>query len=219
VEPDHGELREYEPIQPKGGFDWRNLLRRIWAPIAAFIGLGLKFGIVFSKFGLLFVSLGGYALIWGWKFALGFVALILVHELGHFVEGRRQGLRPSLPTFVPFLGAYVSFRDERINPWQHALISLAGPFLGGLGAAAVWGYGEATGSRLFQALGYTGFFLNLFNLIPIGFLDGGSIARNFRYLRLGGARDRAYVVGFLYGALAIALAVGMYGAHVAQHRL
>src|SRR5262249_40491188 len=183
--------------QPKGGPDWRGFLRRLWAPIAAFIGLGLKFGVLFSKFGLLFVSLGGYALIWGWRFAIGFVLLILVHEMGHFLEARRQGLRVTLPTFVPFLGAFVT--HEQVNPWRQSLISRAGPFLGGAGAAAVWVYGEATGSRLLQAIGYTGFFLNLFNLIPIGFLDGGSIARSFRYLRLGGARDRAVVVGVLYG--------------------
>jgi Zn-dependent protease len=218
MEPLPDNMRDYEPVHPKG-YDWRGLARKIWAPIAALIGVAIKFGALFAKFGLLFVSLGGYALIWGWKFGLGFVFLILVHELGHFVEGRRQGFRPSLPTFIPFLGAYVAFRDERINPWQHALISLAGPFTGGLAAAALWVYGESTGSSLFQALGYTGFFLNLFNLLPIGFLDGGSIARNFRYLRLGGARDRAYVVGVLYAGLALALIAGMYGAYVHQHRL
>src|SRR5919204_3202814 len=181
--------RDYEPIQPRGT-DWRGIARKIWAPIAVVLGLAVKFGAFFAKFGLVFVSVGGYALIWGWRFAIGFVLLILVHELGHFVEGRRQGFRPSLPTFIPFFGAYVSFRDERINPWQHALISLAGPFAGGVGAAAVWAYGEASGSRLLQALGYVGFLLNLFNLIPIGFLDGGAVARSIGYLRPGGPPGR-----------------------------
>jgi len=137
--------------------------------------------------------------------------------MGHFVEARRQGLEPTLPTFIPFFGAFVTHAP--VNPWRQALISLAGPFLGGLGAATIWVAGEASGSRLLQALGYFGFLLNLFNLLPIGFLDGGSIARSFRYLRLGGARDRAYLVGFAYVGLALALIAGMYGAYVHQHRL
>jgi Zn-dependent protease len=218
VEPVGSELRDYEPVQPKG-FDWRGLARRIWAPIAAVIGLAVKFGFLFAKFGLLFVSVGGYALIWGWRFAIGIVALIMIHELGHVFEGWRQGFKPSFPTFIPFFGAFVTFRDERMNPWQHALISIAGPFVGGLGAGVLWIVGEADGSRLLQALGYFGFFLNLFNLLPIGFLDGGSIWRNLRYLRLGGARERAFVLGTVYAGLAVVLAAGMYASYVQQHRL
>jgi Zn-dependent protease len=210
-------VRDYEPIHPKGT-DWRGLLRRIWAPIAAVIGIAVKFGIAFAKFASIFVAVGGYALIWGWKFAIGIVLLILVHEMGHYIEARLQGLHPALPVFIPFLGAYVAIKEER-NPWQHARIALAGPILGGIGAAAVWLYGEADSSRLLQALGYTGFLLNLFNLLPVGFLDGGHIVRCWRYLRLGGARGRAFVVGFAYIATALLLAVGMYAAHVHQGRL
>ena len=214
-----GNLREYEPIQPGGGTDWRGLLRRIWAPVAVLLGLALKFGIVFAKFASIFIAVGGYALIWGWRFAVGFVLLILVHEMGHWAEARRQGLRPALPVFIPFLGAYVSLKDARLNPWQHGLIALAGPYAGGLGSALVWAVGEQNGSHLLQALGYTGFFLNLFNLLPVGFLDGGHIVRSFRYLRLGGAPGRAMVIGVLYGGLAVALVLGMFGAHVGQSRL
>ena len=209
--------RDYDPIHP--GTDWRGFFKRLLGPIAVALGAIAKFGFAFAKFASIFVAVGGYALIWGWRFAVGFVLLILVHELGHYVEAKRQGFNPSLPVFIPFFGAYVAIRDERINPWQHALIALAGPFAGSVGAAVVWGVGESNGSHLLQALGYTGFLLNLFNLLPIGFLDGGAIARNFRYLRLGGARGRAHVIGALYIALALALIAGMYAAHVAQHRL
>jgi Zn-dependent protease len=212
------QLRDYEPIQP-GGTDWRGLARKIWAPIGLFLGFGLKFGIVFAKFGLIFVSVGGYALLWGWQFGVGIVLLILVHELGHYFEARALGLHPALPVFIPFLGAYVAIRDARLNPWQHAKVALAGPILGGLAAAGVWAVGESNGSRLLQALGYTGFLLNLFNLLPIGFLDGGAIARSFHYLRLGGARNKAWAVGALYGGTAVLLALGMWAAHVSQHRL
>jgi Zn-dependent protease len=217
-EPLPGELRDYEPIHP-GGTDWRALARRIWAPIAAVVGVLVKFSFLFFKFASIFVAVGGYALLWGWRFAVGLVLLILVHELGHYFEARRQGLHPALPIFIPFIGAYVAIRDARINPWQNALISLAGPFTGGLGAAGVWAVGEANGSRLLQALGYFGFLLNLINLVPVGFLDGGQVARSIGYLRHGGAPGRALLVSIAFGGLALALVLGMYGAHVAQHRL
>ena len=212
------ELRDYEPNGPKG-FDWRGLARKIWAPIAVVVGLALKFGVAAAKFGSIFVAVGGYALIWGWRFAIGFVLLILVHELGHFVEAKRQGLRPSWPVFLPFLGAYVAIKDARLNPWQHALVAIAGPIAGGIAAAGVWLAGEAFGSSLLEALGYTGFLLNLFNLLPIGFLDGGAIARAFKYLRRGGAPQKAAIVGTAYAAVALLLLAGMWAAHVSQHRL
>ena len=218
VEPHSEEIRDYEPIQPSG-FDWRGLARRIWAPIAAVVGVAVKFGFVFVKFASIFVAVGGYALIWGWRFGIGFVALIFVHEMGHFVEARRQGIHAALPVFIPFVGAYVAIRDARLNPWRHALIALAGPFTGSLGAAACWAAGEASGSSFLRALGYVGFFLNLFNLIPIGFLDGGQIMRAFEYLRRGGARGRATAVGATYVGLALLLVLGMISSHVSQHRL
>ena len=213
------DLRGYEPIQPKGAVDWRGLLRKVWAPIAVVAALILKFGVAALKFGSIFIAVGGYALIWGWSFAVGFVLLILVHELGHYFEARRQGLRPSLPVFIPFLGAYVAIRDARIGPWPHAMISIAGPFVGGLGAALVWAAGDLTDSNLLRALAYTGFLLNLFNLIPIGILDGGQFLRYYRYLKLGGARAQAHTLAAMYVVLVFALLAGMFGAHVVQDRL
>jgi Zn-dependent protease len=218
VEQIPGDLREYEPIQP-GGTDWRGLARKIWAPIAVLVGLALKFGFVFVKFASIFIAVGGYALLWGWRFGVGVVVLILAHEMGHYIEARRQGLNPALPVFIPFLGAYVSIRNARINPWQHALVALAGPFAGGLAAAAVWVVGESEGSRLLEALAYFGFMINLINLAPVWILDGAQIVRSYGYLRRGGAPGRALAVGIAYGGLAVALAAGMFAAHVAQDRL
>src|SRR5204863_277947 len=129
------DVRQYDPIHPRGGTDWRAVLRRIWAPIAAAIGVAIKFGFVIFKFFGIFIAVAGYALIWGWKFAVGFVLLILVHELGHFFEAKRQGLEVSGPRFIPFLGAYVSIKNAPLNPWKNALVALAGPALGGVGAA------------------------------------------------------------------------------------
>src|SRR6266487_3810186 len=170
------EYRDYQPIQPRGT-NWRGILRKIWAPIAFLGGLAVKFGFVFLKFFGLFVSIGAYALLGGWQWGIGIVALILVHELGHAIEARRQGLEVSAPTFIPFFGAYVTIKHAGLPPWRSALIALAGPFVGGIGAAVCWAIGESQNSQIFLTLAYTGFFLNLFNLIPIGFLDGGAVAR------------------------------------------
>jgi Zn-dependent protease len=212
---EHGE-RGYEPIQPGAGF--RDFLRKAWAPIAALLGLAVKFGFVFAKFGALFLSVGAYALLWGWRFGVGFVALILIHELGHFVEARRQGFHATLPMFVPFIGAYVSIRGA-FSPWKNGLVALAGPVAGGAASAVAFGVGAATGSDLLQALGFAGFFLNLFNLLPIGILDGGAIFRSTNWLWRGGGRTKGAVLGGAYIALAVLLAIGMYVAHVPQHRL
>jgi Zn-dependent protease len=111
-----------------------------------------------------------------WRFGLGFVLLILVHELGHFVEARRQGLQASLPRFNPFF-AYVR-HQRNLSPWRNALISLAGPLAGGLGALAVWAVGSAHDSHLLLVLAFWGFLLNAANLLPIGIADGGAVARS-----------------------------------------
>ena len=183
------------------------------------IGLAVLAG-GFAKFFAFFVSFAAYSFWFGsWQFGLGFVLLILVHELGHFIEARRQGVPVTLPTFVPFVGAFVTTRQSGLAPWRSALISLAGPFLGGLGAAAVWALGSARDTTWLVVLANIGFLLNAFNLLPIGFLDGGHIFRCFNYLRLGGAKNRATIVGIAYVGLAFALVLGMIGSHVAQHRL
>ena len=141
--------------------------------------------------------------------------LIFVHELGHFVEARRRGFNASWPVFLPFIGAYVAIRDARMNPWQSFWISFAGPLWGSAGAAVVWLVGEQQDSQLLQALGYVGFLLNLFNMIPIGFLDGGSIWRvdqddaARRHARQGERRRSSLYVG-----LAALLVLGMFAAHV-----
>jgi Zn-dependent protease len=207
--------RDYEPIQPRG-FDWRRLMRRIAAPFVALLVLLSKLAFL-AKFSLVFVAVGGYALIWGWEFAVGLVLLIFVHEMGHWLEAHREGLNPSWPVFVPFLGAYV--KHTRGHPWQTARVAIAGPILGGVAALACYLYGRATGSNLFIALAYFGFFLNLINLLPVGILDGGSVWRSTRWLWVGGGRDKAIVSGLLYAGTAALLALGMLATYMPQHRL
>jgi Zn-dependent protease len=233
------EFRQYEPIQPRGT-DWRGLLSKLWAPIAVAIGLFVKFGFAVFKFFSIFISVAAYALIWGWKFAIGFVALIFIHEMGHFIEARRQGLEVTLPTFIPFIGAYVLIKNAPLNPWRNALVALAGPALGGVAAAACWGLGQGMDSDLLRALAYAGFMINLINLVPIGILDGGAVWHAIRMARHsvaappgqqfavgstypiaipGGGRDRALQIGVLYGLLVTLLVLGMIATHVPQDRL
>jgi Zn-dependent protease len=134
----------------------------------------------FSKFlttGLsMFVSVGFYAALWPWQFAVGFVVLLFVHEMGHVLMIRRHGLKASAPVFVPFFGAAIALREQPQNAQTEAEIGIAGPILGTVGAFACLGLSFLTGNPLFLALTYIGFMLNLFNLIPLGQLDGGRVA-------------------------------------------
>jgi Zn-dependent protease len=208
--------RDYEPIHPRGA-DWRGRLRRGLGPLAAIAIALAKWSFVLVKFSTIFIAVAAYALIWGWKFAIGIVLLILLHETGHYIEAQREGLHPKLPVFVPFLGAYVAY--TRGHPWQTVRVAIAGPILGGAGAFACYLVGKSQHSDLLLALAYFGFFLNLFNMIPIGIFDGGAVWRSARYLRLGGGKTLAYASYALYFATAAMLILGMYASHVPQDRL
>jgi Zn-dependent protease len=207
--------REYEPIQPRGT-DWRAVWRKITAPIVLLLGLLAKLGSL-AKFGAVFVAFGGYALIWGWQFGLGVVLLIFFHEMGHWLEAKREGLNPSWPVFIPFLGAYVKY--TRGNPWQTTRVAIAGPILGGIAALACYAVAKSDGSDLFLALAYFGFVINLFNLLPVSILDGGAVWRSTRWLWYGGGRNKAIVSGVLFAGTAALLLLGAYSAYLPQHRL
>ena len=119
--------------------------------------------------------LGYFGLYWalfGWKFALGFTLSILVHEMGHYVAVRRRGLKADLPMFLPGLGAYVRWYAQGMKLDQLAAIALAGPLWGMGAAVACLGLYFWTRMPLFEALAYTGAWVNLINLIPVLGLDG-----------------------------------------------
>jgi Zn-dependent protease len=216
------EFRTERPIHPKGSL--RRTLERIGGLAVLIAGTALKWGFVFVKFFGFFISVAAYTLWFkSWTFALGFVLMILIHEVGHMLEARRQGLHVSLPTFIPFFGAYVTIERAGLTPWKNALISLAGPFVGGLAAAAVWVLGAARDSSMLEVLANIAFLLNAFNMIPIGFLDGGQVVRAAReewrmpriqfqgdvpVAALAPDRTRALTIGFLYVALAGLLVIG-----------
>jgi Zn-dependent protease len=119
------------------------------------------------------VSIAAYTTIWGFWFAMGFVVLLLVHEMGHVIQLRREGIRASAPMFIPFLGAVVAAKSLGENAVAEARVGLAGPVLGTVGSAACLVIWQITGHDYWRALGYTGFFINLFNLLPVVPLDGG----------------------------------------------
>src|SRR5919108_4630802 len=128
---------------------------------------------VLTTSGSMLVSVAAYSLIWGWKFAVGFVVLLFVHEMGHVIALRRERVQASAPLFIPFLGALVGARSLGGNALAEARVGLAGPVLGSLGAAALVPLALSTGDDFWRALAFTGFFLNLFNLLPVVPLDGG----------------------------------------------
>ncbi len=138
-------------------------------PVLKFFPLILKTG------GTMIISIWFYAMAWGWRFAVGFVLLILVHECGHLLVAKRMGLKVGAPMFIPFVGALIALKEMPRNAWIEAQVGIGGPLLGTVGAAVCYAIYLATGNGLFGALAYTGFFINLFNMAPIGFLDGGRI--------------------------------------------
>jgi Zn-dependent protease len=164
----------------------RSLRKRFGGALAAIAALVAKFfaaikGAVLllpkvkllATAGTALVSVAAYSLFWGWTFALGFVVLMFIHEMGHVIQLRREGLKASAPMFVPFLGAVVVAKSLGENAIAEARVGLAGPILGTLGAGACLAIAELTNSDLLRALAYVGFLLNLINLVPLVPFDGG----------------------------------------------
>lgn len=140
----------------------------------AFVAIkGVKF---FGTAASMLVSIGAYALIFGLPFAVGFVVLLLVHELGHAFQLRREGIDAGAPVFIPFLGAAIAMKELPRDAAMEARVGIAGPILGSAGALVTHGLALAFDSPLLLALAFTAYFLNLFNLVPISPLDGGRIA-------------------------------------------
>jgi Zn-dependent protease len=180
-QPGHEPLPpEHEPIHPGSGRE--SLLKRLAAPFIALLALlskakGLLLILpklkLLTTSGSMLVSIGAYSLIWGWTFALGFVLLLLVHEMGHVLQLRREGIKASAPMFIPFVGAVISAKSMGDDAAAEARVGLAGPVLGSLATLVPLGLYLATGNEFWRALAYVGFLINLFNLIPVLPLDGG----------------------------------------------
>jgi Zn-dependent protease len=136
----------------------------------------------------LFAFIGVYWTLFGAAFGIGFAILILVHEMGHYIDIRRRGLPAEMPVFLPGLGAYVRWQALGVTRQTRAAVSLAGPLAGFIGAAVCVGLWYRTGSGLWAALARSSAGLNILNLIPIWVLDGGqavlAIGKSERFLLL-----------------------------------
>jgi Zn-dependent protease len=175
-----------ESVQPRGIASPESL----WSRIKKALGPVGVIGIVILKFigkikfilpillktgGSMVLMVGVYASIWGWKWALGFVLLLLLHECGHLIVAKWFGLAVSAPMFIPFMGAFIALKEAPRNAWMEACVGIGGPILGSLAAAICHALGLALNYPLLIALGWSAYFLNLFNLTPVGMLDGGRI--------------------------------------------
>ncbi|MGA3704591.1 site-2 protease family protein [Ralstonia pseudosolanacearum] len=136
---------------------------------------GLKFGKLLTTGGTMLLSVMAYAFVFGWRYAAGFVVLLFIHEMGHYVAARQRGLAVGAPTFIPFVGAWIDLKEQPMDVETEAYIGLAGPVAGTVGAMLCYGLVRWTDSQLLLALAYAGCFLNLFNLIPLAPFDGGRI--------------------------------------------
>ncbi|HET9953217.1 MAG TPA: site-2 protease family protein [Polyangiaceae bacterium] len=142
------------------------------------IGLkALPLAKVFLTGGSMIASVLAYAIHGGFAFGVGLVLMILIHELGHGFAMKRAGVDSGWPVFIPFFGAMIAMKGKPEHPRAEAAIAYGGPLAGTAAALSCAALGLVLRSPFFLALAYTGFFLNLFNLAPFGFLDGGRIAR------------------------------------------
>ena len=158
---------------------WRKFLGPL-ATVLVFAATKLKFifvllkSVKFLSTGVTaLLSIGAYAVWFGWQFGVGIVVLIFIHEMGHVLALRRYGVKASAPIFIPFIGAFIAMKQLPKNAVMEAVVGLGGPVIGSLGALAAWVLYQTYDNPIFLAMTYLGVLLNLFNLLPVMPLDGG----------------------------------------------
>jgi Zn-dependent protease len=150
------------------------ILLAIWSKGGLLLALIFKVPAL-ATLGTALLSIAAYSLVGGPWFAVGLVLMIFVHEMGHVVEIRRQGMKATAPIFIPFVGAAIFQRSHAQSPIRQAQIGIAGPIAGTIGATVAFVLYNSTHWNVLLLWAYFGFLLNLFNLIPFGMLDGGWI--------------------------------------------
>jgi Zn-dependent protease len=152
------------------------MITKFFAKLKFFIVPALKFlPILLKSGGTMLLMIWVYTAMWGWKFGVGFVLLLLVHECGHLIVAKKFGLKVGAPVFIPFMGAFIALKEAPRNAWMEACVGIGGPMVGSFGALICNVLGEMFDAPIFIALAWFGYFLNLFNLTPVGMLDGGRI--------------------------------------------
>lgn len=182
------ELKEQDGVQIVENIDKEKSKKGKWAGLGVagallakffvklkFLFIFLKLGKIASTFGSMLVMIWVYAKIHGWQFGVGFVLLLFMHEMGHYFAAKKAKLPVSTPIFIPFVGAFISMKEAPINASTEAFVAIGGPVLGSIGALLCLMIYYITGKSVFIALAYSGFILNLFNLIPVHPLDGGRV--------------------------------------------
>ena len=160
---------------------WKKWLAKL-GPVGTFLLVALsKFKLLLlglTKITTLVSMLAFFAVYWslfGWRFALGFVVCIYIHEMGHVMALRKYNIAASAPMFIPFIGAIVRMKQYPGNVGEDARVGLAGPIWGLGSAIAAWLAAVTTGLPIWYAIAYTAAWLNLFNLLPIWQLDGAGV--------------------------------------------
>src|SRR6202049_2565343 len=144
-------------------------LKFLLLPLLKFLPILLKSG------GTMLLMIWIYTRMWGWQFGVGFALLLLVHECGHLLVAKKFGLKVGAPVFIPFMGAFIALKEAPRNAWIEACVGIGGAILGSLGALRWHSLGGIFDAAVFIALAWFVYFLNLFNLTPVGMLDGGRI--------------------------------------------
>lgn len=133
-----------------------------------------KLSKIFLTAGTMLLSVVTYSFVFGWPYATGFVGLIFIHEMGHFIAAKKRGLNVGAPTFIPFVGAWIQLKEQPKSAEVEAYVAMAGPMLGTMAAFVLYLFAQDH-HPLLMALAHAGFILNLFNLIPLSPLDGGRV--------------------------------------------
>lgn len=215
----------YSPTPPqsnRGALGWLgSAALAVWA-VVKFGGSGLLILLKIPAFATLFsalISVGAYSLFYGPWFAVALVAMIFVHEMGHVVEIRRQGMAATAPIFIPFLGAAIFQRSHPTTAVKQAQIGIAGPIAGTIGATVAFMLYTATQNPVFLLAATIGFFLNLINMLPVWQLDGSwvlaPVSPWFQVAGLAAIAVLAVVFHFVSALLIIIAVLGIGSARAA----